>query len=363
MRSPVEASLFVRSRFRGSSAWVRGPAVGAALAVAVVGAAHAQCAGDVDGDGEVRGADLAALLSDWGGAPSPKLSTDVTGDGFVDGADLAAMLANWGRCFTVPPWATLLEGAPDASVVTDAALRGAIEESGLAWRIRDNATGIEMLLVPSGSFAMGASAADVQPFSDEFPQHGVAISQAFYLGRYETTQEEFFSVLGYNPSFFSGVSDLPNATHPVESVSYFMALDFMSATGLRLPSEAEWEFACRAGTTTPTHAQPGQDLVSLAWYEPNSGYETHPVGQRVANQLGFHDMYGNVWEWCRDWYDPDYYEYSPTVDPQGPSAGMFRILRGGSWYAPTSNVRSAMRGVMYPEAQLGDTGFRVARNP
>lgn len=317
------------------------------------------CAGDVDLDGVAGPQDLAALLSQWGAEGS----ADLDGSGSVGAADLAVVLSSWGPCVIVPAWADAIELSPDPSVVVDAELREAIRASGLAWRVRHRTSGVEMLLVPASVFMMGASEGDGLASGDEYPCHQVALTRAYYMGRYEVTQPEFEGVMGYNPSYFSDVSVAVPGARPVESLALAEIFDFLNTTGLRLPTEAEWEHACRAGTATPNYAAEGESLGDLAWYSPNSGYITHAVGLKSGNPLGFHDMLGNVWEWINDWYDSYYYANSPPSDPRGPAIGMFRVLRGGSWYAPESNTRSSFRGALWPEAEFADTGFRVVRTP
>ena len=321
------------------------------------------CTSDVNLDGAVAANDLALLLADWGRAPSTGLATDIDGNGIVDASDLTLMLASWDACAKVPAWAELIEPSPDPTVVTDAALRAAIVGSGFAWRIRERATGIEMLLVPKTSFMMGASVGDAMATADEQPRHAVTISHPYYLGRFEVTQPQFAEVMGFNPSYFPDTDGVSLPHRPVETVSENTIQVFLAATGLRLPTECEWECACRAGTQAPTPCNEKQVLEDLAWYAPNSGFVTSPVGLRAANPLGFHDMLGNVWEWVQDWYDSIYYAQSPTVDPTGPANGAFRVVRGGSWYAPEQNTRSSFRGALWPGATFGDTGFRVARTP
>ena len=230
------------SRANASSGRLASRALGAALIplVAAASATGQGCPGDVDGNGIVRGDDLTVLLSDWGGPAGAKLDADFNDDGIVDGADLTVMLGNWGSCVTVPDWATVIEPQPNPSVVTNASLRDKIAGTGLPWRVVDTATGIEMLLIPPGIYDMGAISDDALAFSDEFPRHQVTISQPFYMGRYEVTQAQFFAAMGYNPSFFGGPSDGVDPTLPVETVSYFEAGDFLNATGMRFPTEAEW---------------------------------------------------------------------------------------------------------------------------
>ncbi|MSR69827.1 MAG: hypothetical protein EXS17_05725, partial [Phycisphaerales bacterium] len=261
----------------------------------------------------------------------------------VTGAKGTATATNAFTYVVTTGWYTVLEPAPDASVVTNVTLRNAITASGLPWRVRDNGTNIEMLLVPAGTFTMGCSASTQYGCnSDESPTHQVTLTQAFYMGRYEVTQAQWTAKMGSNPSFFvpaNGYSS--DTTKPVERVSWNMiasgSSSFMSLTGLRLPTEAEWEYAYRAGTTTAFHSYPAQPngfnadtlLVNIAWYGSNSGSQTHAVGGKLANALGLHDMSGNVWEWCQDWYGSTYYASSPAANPTGPATGTSRLLRGG----------------------------------
>jgi len=158
------------------------------------------CISDVNHDGAIIAEDLALLLADWGGPSSAGLGTDIDRDGIVDGADLTLLLGAWNECLKVPAWADLIEPSPDPAVVTDPALRAAIMASGSAWRIRDRASGVEMVLVPKGTYAMGASIGDALAASDELPRHTVSITRSFYLGRYEVTQPEFEAVMKFNPS-------------------------------------------------------------------------------------------------------------------------------------------------------------------
>ena len=276
----------------------------------------------------------------------------------------------------VPTWATLLELLPDPAVVTDVNLRSAIAASGFAWRVRDNSSNIEMLLVPAGTFTMGCSASNSYAcVSYESPTHQVTLTQAFYMGRYEVTQAQWTAKMGSNPSYFvhaNGYS--PDTTKPVERVSWNMiasgSTSFMSLTGLRLPTEAEWEYAYRAGTTTAFHSYPAQPngfnddytlLGNIAWFYPAAGSQTHAVGGKFANALGLHDMSGNVWEWCQDWYEP--YSSGSVTNPTGPATGSSRLLRGGSWYNSSNFCRASGRPGLTPGSVYGDIGFRVVRTP
>ena len=306
-------------------------------------AVQGQCTADLNGDGQINQADVAQLLANSGPVPFPP--------------PLVPPI--------VPAWATLLEASPDPAVVTDADLRRAIIASGFAWRIRDNSSNIEMLLVPPGIFQMGCimGSDSYGCYSHELPVHNVTLTNAYYLGRYEVTQAQWQAKMGSNPSYFQGQSDSPS--RPVEQVSWNTIQNFLSATGLRLPTEAEWEFACRAGTTTPFHSGPGfpngttNDGLAgtIAWY----GDATHAVGGKAANALGMHDMLGNVYEWCGDWYG--FYSAGAQTNPTGPATGTYRVARGGSWYGDASVVRSSYRSAGTPENTYYGDGFRAARNP
>ena len=225
-----------------------------------------------------------------------------------------------------------------------------------------------MLLIPSGTFTMGCSPSNSYTCnSNENPTHQVTLSKAFYLGKTEVTQAQWQAKMGNNPSYFSG-----NANNPVEQGSWNDIAGFNTATGLRLPSVAEWEYACRGGTTTAFHSMPGYPngtnddslLGNIAWYiSNNSPFGTKPVAGKAANAFGMYDMSGNVYEWCNDWYGSTYYTTSPSTDPAGPSSGSNRVLRGGSWYTNSNNCRSSGRLDFDPVNRNGTVGFRVARTP
>ena len=258
----------------------------------------------------------------------------------------------------VPTWATLLEATPDPAVVTDANLRAAIVASRFAWRVRDIGTNIEMLLVPGGTFMMGCSPGDAECFGDESPAHQVTLTNAFYMGKTEVTQAQWQAKMGSNPSAFSGFSDSPS--RPVEQVSWNMIQGFNTATSLRLPTEAEWEFACRAGTTTARYGE----VNVIAWYNDNAGVTTHAVAGKLPNALGLYDTIGNVWEWCQDWYSDTSYTSSPATNPTGPATGSARLLRGGPWVGDSYYCRASPRYYDTPDSLNNNgIGFRVARNP
>jgi formylglycine-generating enzyme required for sulfatase activity len=273
----------------------------------------------------------------------------------------------------VPAWATLIEAQPDPAVVTDPALRAAIAATGYAWRVRDTATQIEMMLIPPGTFEMGCSAwVQWACNDDENPVHTVTLTNAFYMGRYEVTQAQWEATMGSNPSEFQSASaqvpaaQVPN--RPVESVTWDIIQTFLSQTGMRLPTEAEWEYAYRAGTTREFHGSTGNLrgtnddnlLGNIAWYFANSN-ETRPVGGKLANGYGLHDMAGNVWEWVNDWHGK--YSSSPQTNPTGPASGSYRVVRGGSWYRYPYYLRASGRCYNTPDNANNGVGFRVARAP
>lgn len=322
------------------------------------------CTGDLNHDNQINGADLGVLLGQWASSGGTT-GADLNLDGMVNGADLGLMLGAWGSCpVSVPNWATVIEAQPDPLVVTDPTMRAAITAIGLPWRVRDTATQIEMLLVPPGNFTMGCTASNGDVCTtDETPAHTVFLTGEFYMGRYEVTQAQWMATMGSNPSQFQGVSYPDASNRPVDSVSWYTIQDFLGATGMRLPREAEWEYACRAGTTTVFNNGSSDDATvgTIAWYFPNSGIQTHAVGGKAANALGLHDMEGNVWESVFDWYGA--YSDSTQSTPNGPGNGTYRVIRGGSWTDITRDVRSSSRSGVPPSATSQHIGFRVVKNP
>jgi formylglycine-generating enzyme required for sulfatase activity len=286
------------------------------------------------------------------------------------------VLGAWGPCVTTPAWATLIEALPDPAVVTDPTLRAAITATGLAWRVKDTATQIEFVLIPPGSFQMGCSASQQWGCSSsESPVHTVTLTNAFYMGRYEVTQAQWQARMGSNPSGFQSAStqvpaaEVPN--RPVELVSWNTIQGFLTQTGMRLPTEAEWEYAYRAGTTTAFHGFTGylsgtnddSLLGNIAWVGGNSNSQTRPVGGKLGNGYGLHDMSGNVYEWVNDRYSSSYYSSSPQNNPPGPAAGSGRVFRGGGWINSSNDCRASFRGSTGPDGTYGNVGFRAARTP
>ena len=222
-----------------------------------------------------------------------------------------------------------------------------------------NSIGMEFVLIPSGTFKMGSSNGE----SDEKPIHSVTISEAFYMGKYEVTQKEWKAVMGDNPSSFKGDK------LPVEQVSWNDIQEFIKklnqkegGTKYRLPTEAEWEYAARAGSNSKwSFGDNESQLGDYAWYGSNSNSQTHPVGQKKPNKYGLYDVHGNVWEWVQDWYDSNYYSSSPKTDSKGPSSGSGRVSRGGSWGTYAEYARSALRDYGSPEYRDYNIGFRLVR--
>ena len=230
-----------------------------------------------------------------------------------------------------------------------------------------NSIGLEMVLISAGSFMMGFDGGDDggDGYEDDVPVHKVTISQPFYLGKYVVTQKQWEAVMGNNPSKFKG------RDNPVENVSRDDVLEFIKrlnekegTTGYRLPTEAEWEYAARAGSRTAWFFGDDEDELSLyAWFDGNSSGQTHPVGQKQPNPWGLYDIYGNVCELVEDWYGPNYYAYSPENDPKGPSEGSLPVLRGGSWADYASISRSAARNHCWLNSRGNCIGFRLAFSP
>src|SRR5215831_5196988 len=231
------------------------------------------------------------------------------------------------------------------------------------WR---NSIGMEFVLIPAGTFQMGAGDSDTH-MPLETPVHTVRLTQPFYLGKYEVTQGQWQTVMGINPSKFTG-----DLTRPVERVSWDDVQEFIrrlnareGGATYRLPTEAEWEYAARAGTTTPwSFGEDPSQLGRYAWYNENAGGQTHPVGQLLPNAWGLYDMYGNVAEWVQDWYG--LYASGTAVDPAGPSSGSMRAARGGSWYSGSwysgaLSCRSASRLFYASGFRDGYLGVRLLR--
>ncbi len=229
-------------------------------------------------------------------------------------------------------------------------------------------TGIAMVLIPAGTYRRGASDGDAEAGNDEKPAHSVEITRPFYLGKYEVTNEEYRRFEKDHDSGSLG-SSLNGANQPVVNVSWMEAKAFCDRFGLRLPTEAEWEYACRAGTSTryPWDGDVGSGPANANWSGDDDGFPvTSDVGRFRANGFGLHDMIGNVWEWCSDRYgEKEYGRFSNVgaVDPTGPAQGEWRVLRGGSWIDLPGFCRSSYRRRLALSIRNVYFGFRVARTP
>ncbi len=272
-------------------------------------------------------------------------------------------MANWRSVLAL----ALLLGAPSFAAVAR----------------QQTVTGMEFVRIQPGEFLMGCSTGDDECDDNEKQAHRVEITKAFEIGKYEVTQAQWQSVMGTNPSRFRG------SDRPVEQVSWNAVQQFLEELNAqqdgyryRLPTEAEWEFAARAGTTG-AYAGP---LDDLGWYGNNSGgiylnadalwrtdestygrrlsdngNQTHPVGQKQPNRWGLFDMHGNVWEWVQDWYGADYYREGPPSDPAGPPTGQHRVQRGGAWFDGAWNTRVSSRLTLEPNGRSINIGFRCVR--
>jgi formylglycine-generating enzyme required for sulfatase activity len=245
-----------------------------------------------------------------------------------------------------------------------------------------NSIGMKLVLIPKGTFQMGSPPSE-NGSEDNERQHEVTLTRDYYIGAFEVTQSQYEKVMGKNPSYFQGdkiaerhpqtnrvVKEVDSSNHPVEQVSWKDAVEFCQklselpeekAAGrvYRLPTEAEWEYACRAGSKSAYSFGDERDsLDDYAWYGENGDGKTHPVGQKKPNAWGLYDMHGNVWEWCSDWYGD--YPKGAVSDPVGPRGGSGRVGRGGSWDGEAANCRSADRGGDIPSDRYDSNGFRVA---
>lgn len=219
-----------------------------------------------------------------------------------------------------------------------------------------------MVWIFPGSFYMGSKAK--QGEIDELPQHKVTLN-GFYIDKHEVTREEFEQIMGYNPSKFKGCQSCP-----VDNVSWFEAQEYCRKVNKRLPTEAEWEYACRAGTEREFHY--GNTLsgkqANFNGRQPYGGVpkgqfrrKPLPVGSFKPNAWNLYDMHGNVWEWCSDWYDVAYYGNSAEKNPQGPKQGSYKVVRGGAWDSGGAGLRAANRISYSSSVRLNTIGFRCLK--
>ena len=246
--------------------------------------------------------------------------------------------------------------APEETVSSPETPNGSDEPSAEADVSIENSIGMRFVPIPAGTFTMGEGKT----------AHKVTLTQAFELGQHEVTQEQYEKVMGTNPSHSKG------SQNPVEQVSWKDAVEFCRKLSelpaekkagyvYRLPTEAEWEYACRAGTTTRySVGDSDSELGEYAWFDDNSGDTTHPVGGKKPNPWGLYDMHGNVWEWCQDRHGS--YPSGSVTDPTGAVSGSNRVLRGGCWGFNSGYCRSAHRDWFTPGLRNNDLGFRVLRS-
>lgn len=247
------------------------------------------------------------------------------------------------------------------------------------WSIeqRHNTLGMAFVFIPPGEFRMGTSLDDAETiawemenpdasrFLDEAPVHTVAIRKGFWLGRTEVTQGQWYRIMGNKPGPATYWQQADWQSLPVVSVSWHMAQRFITRLNqldkrfsYRLPSEAEWEYAARAGSTSIRPVAVEQ-LSDYAWFIRNSGDVPHPVASRKPNAFGLHDMLGNAWEWVNDRYQPDTYTKTKRTDPQGPAKGASRVRRGGSYHCPLFQTRPGYRSANTPDTAYSVISFRV----
>jgi formylglycine-generating enzyme required for sulfatase activity len=210
--------------------------------------------------------------------------------------------------------------------------------------------GMTYLWIPSGSFTMGCSPGDSACYEDEKPAHRVEITNGFWLAETPVTQHAYERVMGVNPSHFRGPQ------RPVECVSWEEAIEYCHGAAARLPTEAEWEYAARAGSKAARYGE----LDQIGWYDKNSKSRTHDSKGKRPNDWGLYDMLGNVWEWVADWFDESYYRRGEVIDPTGPNYGTKRIVRGGAWSFDSRMARVSFRSGLGPSTRYDDFGFRCA---
>lgn len=226
-----------------------------------------------------------------------------------------------------------------------------------------NGVKLELVWIPAGTFVMGSPENEQDREEDEGPQQEVTLSTGFRMGKYEVTQEQWAAVMENNPSGFKG------RKNPVERVSWNDCQEFIKrlcekigAKGFRLPTEAEWEYACRAGSKTSYNfGDDRNQLENYAWYDGNSGSSTHPVGHKKPNAWGLYDMHGNVWEWCQDPWHEDYQGAPADGSVWEAGGSSFRVVRGGSWYYTPADCRAAHRARFASIIRDLSIGFRVRR--
>ena len=328
--------------------------------VTKIGVTTATCGGNVTYEGDYA---VTARGVCWSTTDNPTVSDSHTVDGSGAGAFTSSITGLTGNTtYYVRAYAISSEGTDYGEVRTFRTINPTPSTPSIS--ITVNGVSFEMVYVEGGTFEMGATTEQGgDTWGDEYPVHSVTLD-GYYIGKYEVTQELWEAVMGSNPSYFNG------SQNPVERVSWNDCQEFISRlnslTGrtFRLPTEAEWEYAARGGNKSRHYKYSGSNNIDdVAWYDDNTGRKTHPVGTKSANELGIYDMSGNVFEWCSDWYDYDYYSSGAQTNPQGPSTGSYRVLRGGSGDDFASYCRVSLRFNSDPGYSYYFFGLRLALVP
>ena len=318
-----------------------------------ISATMAKCGGNVTSEGDLT---VTARGVCWNTTDNPTIDDSHT----VDGGGAGSFISNVtglteNTTYYVRAYATSSAGTVYGETKT-------FETFKTIFSLTVNGVSFEMVYVEGGSFDMGATSEQgSDAYSEEYPVHSVTLSD-YYIGECEVTQEMWEAVMGSNPSNFKG------AQNPVERVSWNDCQNFIkklnSLTGrtFRLPTEAEWEYAARGGKKSRHYKYSGSgNIDDVAWYDNNSGGSTRPVGTKSPNELGIYDMSGNVWEWCSDWYGG--YSAGAQTNPQGPSSGSRRVLRGGSWRNSARSCRVSDRSDIDPDFSDYFNGLRLVLVP
>ena len=314
--------------------------LGALLSAGVPVRVYASILGDSNGDNSLDLADPVYLLNYLyrGASPPPAGSRpDADCDGEVSLSDAVAVIEH-----------LFLDGDPPGDFCSweipgGLAARG-LNEQGFA-EFEHEETGILFVLLPGGDFLMGTPPDEEDRWQDEGPLHLVTLS-AFLVGKYEVTQAQWEAVMGSNPSYFQGdqlAEGVDSTQLPVERVSWEDVVEFSALSGLSLPSEAQWEYACRGGRSGPFGGN--GVLADMGWYVENSGGRPHAVGTKRPNAYGLHDFHGNLYEWCLDIYQESFYasKAAKSLDPVSFGAGDYRVVRGGGWFYEPGSCRSGNR--------------------
>ena len=317
-----------------------------------ISATMAKCGGNVTSEGDLT---VTARGVCWNTTDNPTVDDSHTVDGSGAGAFTSTITDLTGNTtYYVRAYATTSEGTVYGETRTF--------ETNNPNEFTVNGVSFEMVYVEGGTFDMGATSEQgSDAYDDEYPVHSVTLSD-YYIGRCEVTQELWEAVMGSNPSYFKG------AQKPVESVSwndcqkFISRLNSLTGRTFRLPTEAEWEYAARGGNKSSHYKYSGSgNIGDVAWYDDNSDGKTHAVGTKTANELGIYDMSGNVWELCSDWYGS--YSAGSQTNPQGPSSGSYRVLRGGCWYSLAGYCRVSIRHDYGPRSSNGSLGLRLVLVP